>query len=57
MAGAEWCIMLIFAGPIGDCCINLEPKLDEYVMGCASLLRTHGMLRMSWRWRENNDAV
>ena len=57
MAGAEWCIMLIFAGPIGDCCIILEPKLDEYVMGCASLLRTHGMLRMSWRWRENNDAV
>ena len=25
----KWCIMLNFAGPIGDCCIILEPKLDE----------------------------
>ncbi len=29
MAGAKWCIMLIFAGPIGDCCIILEPRLNE----------------------------
>ena len=45
MAGAKWCTMLIFAGPAGDCCIILEPKLDEKVMGCASFLRTHGMWR------------
>ena len=29
MAGAEWCIMLNFAGPLGDCCIIFEPRLDE----------------------------
>ena len=34
-----------FAGPIGDCCIIFEPRLNEYVMGCASLLRTHGTSR------------
>ena len=43
MADAEWCIMLNFAGPAGDSCIILEPRLNEYVMGCASLLHTHGM--------------
>ena len=31
MAGAKWCIMLNFAGPVGDCCIILDPKLDEKV--------------------------
>ena len=29
MAGAEWCIMLIFAGPIVGCCIILEPNLTN----------------------------
>lgn len=45
MAGAEWCIMLYFAGPIGDCCIIFESKAKRKARGCASLLYTHGTLR------------
>lgn len=29
MADAKWCILSIFASSIGDCCIILEPRLNE----------------------------
>ena len=38
-------MLTFFAGPIGDFCIILEPKLDEEVMGYASKLHRHGMWR------------
>ena len=37
---------LFFAGPLGDCCIILNPRLNEKAKGCASLLHTHGMLKV-----------
>ena len=38
MAGAKWCIMLNFAGPIGDCCIIFERKRQIFQRLAKNLL-------------------
>jgi len=50
-------MLTFFAGPIGDFCIILEPKLDEEVMGYASKLHRHGMWKLLYFCPTNHQIV